>query len=99
MKSDTQTLIDALRILARDIKSGDGVANACIAEAADRLEELAAGTPWVPVATAPKNGTLVLLWNQGAIEPLLGRYKDGEWRNNHYGSREAYWHCKPSYWQ
>jgi hypothetical protein len=40
MKSDTQTLIDALRILARDIESGDSVANACIAEAADRLEEL-----------------------------------------------------------
>ena len=40
MKSDTQTLIDALRILARDAGGGDGVANACIAEAADRLEEL-----------------------------------------------------------
>ena len=30
-----------MRILARDIDSGDGVANACIAEAADRLEEYA----------------------------------------------------------
>lgn len=38
--TDTQTLIEALRILTRDIESGDGVANACIAEAADRLEEL-----------------------------------------------------------
>jgi hypothetical protein len=39
-KSSTETLIVAMRILARDIQSGDGVANAAIAEAADRLEEL-----------------------------------------------------------
>jgi len=40
MRSTTETLIAAMRILARDIQSGDGVANAAIAEAADRLEEL-----------------------------------------------------------
>ena len=40
MKTDTKTLIDALRILARDIHSEDGVANAAIREAANRLEEL-----------------------------------------------------------
>lgn len=39
-RSSTATLIAALRILARDIDSDDGVANAAIAEAADRLEEL-----------------------------------------------------------
>ena len=39
-RSDTKTLIGALRILAVDIQSG--VANAVIAEAADRLEELQA---------------------------------------------------------
>ena len=33
-------LISALRILARDIQSGDGCANACLLEAARRLEEL-----------------------------------------------------------
>lgn len=38
-KSSDETLIKALRILAVDIKSGDGVANACISEAADRLAE------------------------------------------------------------
>lgn len=37
--NSTETLIQALRILAQDIYSGDGVANAAIAEAADRLEE------------------------------------------------------------
>ena len=38
MMTDTSTLIEALRVLARDIDSEDGVANACIAEAAERLE-------------------------------------------------------------
>lgn len=36
--SSTQTLISALRILAQDIKSEDGVANSAIAESADRME-------------------------------------------------------------
>lgn len=35
-----QTLIDALKILARDIQSEDGVANACIYEASQRLDQL-----------------------------------------------------------
>ena len=40
MKTKTKTLIKALRILANDIQSDDSVANACVAEAADRLEEM-----------------------------------------------------------
>jgi hypothetical protein len=40
MRSSTQTIIAALRNLASTIESGDGVANAAIAEAADRLEIL-----------------------------------------------------------
>jgi len=39
-ETDTQTLIKALRILANDIQSDDGVANAAIAEGADRIEKL-----------------------------------------------------------
>jgi hypothetical protein len=42
MKTPTQTLAAALRILANDIESPDGVANAAIAEAAERLDELVA---------------------------------------------------------
>ncbi|WP_029511155.1 hypothetical protein [Marinobacterium stanieri] len=42
MTTDTTTLIDAMRILANDIQSDDGVANAAIAEAAGRLEMLEA---------------------------------------------------------
>jgi len=40
MRTKTEILISALRILARDIQSDDGIANAVIFEAADRLEEL-----------------------------------------------------------
>ena len=40
MKSSTETLINALHILAQEIESPDGVANQAIAEAAERLQEL-----------------------------------------------------------
>lgn len=39
-KTKTEALIKAMRILAKDIQSEDGVANAAIKEAAKRLEEL-----------------------------------------------------------
>jgi hypothetical protein len=42
MKTNSKTLIKALRILSEDVQSDDGVANACIAEAANRIEELEA---------------------------------------------------------
>jgi hypothetical protein len=41
MRSSNETLIRALRILAGDIQSDDGVAQAAILEAAQRIEELA----------------------------------------------------------
>lgn len=40
--SDTTTIIAAMRALAHDIESSDGIANAAIAEAADRLDQQAA---------------------------------------------------------
>jgi hypothetical protein len=39
-RTSTPTLIAAMRALARDIDSPDGVANAAILEAADRMEEM-----------------------------------------------------------
>ena len=39
-RSSTATLIAVMRALSRDIQSWDGVANAAIAEAAERLAEL-----------------------------------------------------------
>jgi len=41
-KTDTETLVKALRILAVEIQSGDGIAKAAIKEAAQRIDELAA---------------------------------------------------------
>lgn len=40
-KTDSKTLAMALRILSRQIQSPDGIANAAIAEAADRIDEQA----------------------------------------------------------
>ena len=42
MRTDNKTLIKALRILADDIQSADGIANAAILEGAQRIEELEA---------------------------------------------------------
>ena len=39
--TDTKTLSSAMRTLARDIDSEDGIANAAIAEAAQRIDDLA----------------------------------------------------------
>jgi ethanolamine ammonia-lyase large subunit len=45
-KTETLTLAGAMDVLAREIQSGDGIANAAIAEAAERLrsQELEIGT-------------------------------------------------------
>jgi len=40
MNTQTEIIIKALRVLVNDIQSPDGVPNACVAQAADRLEEL-----------------------------------------------------------
>lgn len=41
MRSTTDTLIAALHVLARDLDSADGVPNAALTEAAERMRELA----------------------------------------------------------
>ena len=51
-KTDDATLIEALRILSRTIKDGDGVIPACLAEAAARLETLVEERRWVPVGVS-----------------------------------------------
>jgi len=44
-RTDTPTLIAAMRELAATIQCDDGVANAAILEAAERLQELSSGEP------------------------------------------------------
>ena len=48
-RASTETIIKAMRLLAQDIESEDGVAAAACLEAADRLEELSRKVP----ATSP----------------------------------------------
>lgn len=67
MRSTTETLIAAMRILARDILSGDGVANAAISEAADRLEEQQAR-----IAELEQNGPEMQRGVNGAGAPWMG---------------------------
>lgn len=55
-RSSTATLIAALRILARDIRSDDGIANAAIDEAADRLEQMRADLAVVLPAISAASG-------------------------------------------
>ena len=66
-KSSTETLVAAMRILARDIQSGDGVANAAIAEAADRLEELHADHLRDATKMAEQQARIAELEQQAAI--------------------------------
>jgi hypothetical protein len=64
-RTDDATLIAALRILARDIQSGDGCANACLLEAAIRLEELVDDRRWIPVGERLPDADLQVLWLLG----------------------------------
>lgn len=75
MRTDDQTLISALRILARDIESTDGVANAAIAEAADRLEHYAMHLP-LSVPDLPSGHTGI---EYRPAEPGEHYLNHGEW--------------------
>lgn len=56
-------------------------------------------TEWRDISTAPKDGTLVLLWCASGIEPSLAKFVSGQWRNNYYGSREPHWYYSdPTHW-
>ena len=64
-RTETLVLVKAMRELAQTIISDDGVANAAIAEAADRLLEL--DDYWQPIETAP-DGVMLLFANMNAAE-------------------------------
>jgi hypothetical protein len=49
-RSSTETLIAALRVPAEQIPTADGVINATLYEAADRMEEMQRQLERVPVA-------------------------------------------------
>ena len=68
MRTSTETLIAAMRILSQDIQSDDGIANAAIAEAAQRLE----GQRERITRLERENDALradLLLWNEKEVKP------------------------------
>ncbi len=74
------TLISAVRILARDIQSGDGCANACLREAAQRLEELVEERRWVPVGEGlPEDEEWVEM--AGTWGENIGYFDGEQWLN------------------
>jgi hypothetical protein len=84
MRSSTQSLIKALRVLAQDIESEKGLIEAVLIESASRLEELQLATQKLPQWTSvdvalPPNDDMVLVsdvkwfiepayWTKGAWE-------------------------------
>ena len=90
MKTPTPILISAMRILARDIQTADGVAIAAILEAADRLEELhdTCGSPWTkldynnPETFPDANRPCLVAWDWDSGHPdrkRLYEFNDGMW--------------------
>jgi hypothetical protein len=97
-RTDDSTLLAALRILARDIQSGDGCANACLLEAAIRLEELVDERRWIPVVERlPEDNVAVLCWVDGSGAEMCWREK-GAWYLSFAGygvSDCTYTHWRP----
>jgi len=89
------TLIEALRILARDIQSGDGCANACLLEAATRLEELVEERRWVPERERlPQRMQTVWVWSSlGFHTASLDSF--GQWLDNDENPGKNITHWQP----
>ena len=68
MRTSTETLIAAMRILSQDIQSEDGVANAAVAEAAQRLEEQQERITQMERENDALRADL-LLWNEKEVKP------------------------------
>ena len=68
MRTSTETLIAAMHILATEIQSDDGVANAAIAEAAERLAEQHMRIAQLEQENDALRADL-LLWNEKEVKP------------------------------
>ncbi len=90
-------LISALRILARDIQSGDGCANACLLEVANRLAELVEERRWVPVGERlPEVGSLVLAFINGEVMEATFVGGGGlAWQTDRGGFNATHWQPLP----
>jgi len=68
VRTSTETLIAAMRILSQDIQSEDGAANAAVAEAAQRLEEQQERIAKLEQENDALRADL-LLWNEKEVKP------------------------------
>ena len=68
MRTSTETLIAAMRILSSDIQSDDGVANAAVAEAGERLAEQHMRIAKLEQENDALRADL-LLWNEKEAKP------------------------------
>jgi len=68
VRSSTRSLINAMRVLDSEIQSDDGVANAVIAEAAQRLEEQQECIAQLEQENDALRADL-LLWEQKEVKP------------------------------
>jgi len=68
VRRSTGTLIAAMRILSSDIQSDDGVANAFIAEAGERLAEQQERITQLEQENDALRADL-LLWNEKEVKP------------------------------
>ena len=68
MRSSTETLIAAMHILATEIQSDDGAANAAVSEAAERLAEQHMRIAQLEQENDSMRADL-LLWNEKEVRP------------------------------
>ncbi len=93
------TLISALRILARDIQSGDGCANACLLEAATRLAELVEERRWVPVGERlPDDLRRVMVMAPGLYGAQVAWLLNGKWHDG-IGCPSDAIDCRVTHWK
>ena len=94
-KTDDATLIKALRILARDIESGDSCANAALLEAAARLETLVAERRWSPVGERlpDRMQTVWVVSSLGAHAASLD--SSGQWLDDEENPGKKITHWQP----
>jgi len=68
VRSSTETLIAAMHILATEIQSDDGAANAAVSEAAERLAEQHMRIAQLEQENDSMRADL-LLWNEKEVRP------------------------------
>lgn len=75
------TLVSALRTLAKDIQSGDGIANSVCAEAADRIHRLAEGIGQIRDCVLNERNQLAEAGlDCDQVNAVLGIIDDHDWR-------------------